>query len=535
MGSNLKQNRIQQPLAKKTDNLNRSTAPDRDIGARDRNYIIAAALLALFLGALDSLVMSAAMPTIAAELGSMHLYSWVYTTYFLARAVSLPIFGKLADLYKTKTLLLVSIGIFLIASVLAGMSSNMIFLIVWRVFQGIGAGGNFALVYIVLSDVSSPQSRGKTLSLASSIWGIASILGPTIGGFIVTYFSWRWIFFINVPLGLLSLAGIAGYLIEMRFKKKEVYLDLPGVATLSVFILSFLMVFLVGGRTYAWPSIPIISLMLLTFLAAGGFYFVEKHAKEPIFSLRFFEISEFRIGNGAVFLSSFTIFSLFAYAPLFIQGALGKSPMMVGAGMLSLSLGWSVGSLVLGQMLNILGPRLSALIGSFCLVGGCGACLFFTTETSMATIFLIFLLIGIGMGFVTLTTLVVVQNCLDISDLGIATASNQFARTLGGTVGVGICGSFVTAKISQAAHTLVNSGLTDAIPPALLSNIRANIENLFLPEVQALLSENTRTIVQEAIAKGVSVVFWIVLIAALICLCFCSLLPKGKPAKPETW
>jgi EmrB/QacA subfamily drug resistance transporter len=530
----LKQDRIRSPYPKKTDTENRSTSPDLDIGARDRNYVIAAALLALFLGALDSLVMSAAMPTIAAELGSMHLYSWVYTTYFLARAVSLPIFGKLADLYKTKTLFLVSIGIFLIASVLAGMSSNMIFLIVWRVFQGIGAGGNFALVYIVLSDVSSPQSRGKTLSLASSIWGIASILGPTIGGFIVTYFSWRWIFFINVPLGLLSLAGIAGYLIEMRFKKKEVYLDLPGVATLSVFILSFLMVFLVGGRTYAWPSIPIISLMLLTFLAAGGFYFVEKHAKEPIFSLRFFEISEFRIGNGAVFLSSFTIFSLFAYAPLFIQGALGKSPMMVGAGMLSLSLGWSVGSLVQGQMLNILGPRLSALIGSFCLVGGCGACLFFTTETSMATIFLIFLLIGIGMGFVTLTTLVVVQNCLDISDLGIATASNQFARTLGGTVGVGICGSFVTAKISQVAHTLVNSGLTDAIPPTLLSNIKANIENLFLPEVQALLSENARTIVQEAIAKGVAVVFWIVLIASLICLCFCSLLPKGKPAKPET-
>jgi EmrB/QacA subfamily drug resistance transporter len=534
MGPSLKQNRIQHPWAKKTHKVNRSTTSERDIGTRARIYVIAAALLALFLGALDALIMSAAMPTIVAELGSMHLYSWVYTTYFLARAVSLPIFGKLADLYKIRTLFLVSIGIFLIASVLAGLSSNMIFLIVLRVFQGIGAGGNFALVYIVLSDVSSPESRGKILSLASSIWGLASILGPTIGGFIVTYFSWRWIFFINVPLGLLSLAGIAGYLIEVRSKKKEVYLDLPGVATLSVFILSFLMVFLVGGRTYAWHSIPIISLMILTFLAAGGFYFIEKHSKEPVLSLHFFEISGFRIGNGAVFLSSFVIFSLFAYAPLYIQGALGKSPMMVGAGMLSLSLGWSVGSLVLGQALNILGQRLSALIGSFCLVVGCGASLFFTTETSMATIFLIFLLIGIGMGFVTLITLVVVQNCLDISDLGVATASHQFSRTLGGTVGIGICGSFVIAKISQATHTLVNSSLTDAIPPALLSDIKANIENLFLPEVQALLSENARTILQEAIAKGVSVVFWIVSIAALICLGFCLLLPKGKSTKPET-
>ena len=274
--------------------------------------------------------------------------------------------------------------------------------------------------------------------------------------------------------------------------------------------------------------------MILTLLAAGGFYFVEKHAQEPILALRFFQISGFRIGNGAVFLSSFTIFSLFAYAPLYIQGALGKSPMMVGAGMLSLSLGWSVGSLVLGQMLNFLGPRRSALIGAFCLVGGCGASLFFTSVTSMTTIFLIFLLIGIGMGFVKLTTLVVVQNCLDISDLGIATASHQFARTMGGTVGIGVCGSFVTAKISQAAHTLVHSGLTDAIPSALVSNIEANIENLFLPEVQALLSENPRAILQEAIAKGVSVVFWIVLIASLICLCFCSLLPGGKATKTDT-
>ncbi len=152
----------------------------------------------------------------------------------------------------------------------------------------------------------------------------------------------------------------------------------------------------------------------------------------------------------------------------------------------------------------------------------------------MTTIFLIFLLIGLGMGFVTLVTLVVVQNCLDISDLGIATASHQFARTFGGTVGIGICGSFVIAKVSQAAHALIDSGLSDANPPTLLSDIKANIENLFLPEVQAVLSENARTLLQEAIAKGVSVLFWIVFIASLICFCFCLLLPKGKSVKPET-
>jgi EmrB/QacA subfamily drug resistance transporter len=525
--------RTRNPLEKETGKIKTSTTPGQSITARKRVFIIAAALLALFLGALDALIVSAAMPTIIAELGSMHLYSWVYSVYFLSRAVSLPIFGKLADLYKTRTLFIVSIAIFITASIFAGLSPNMTFLIVVRVFQGIGAGGNFALVYIALSDVSPPENRGKTLSLASSIWGIASILGPTLGGFIVTYFSWRWIFFINVPLGLLSLAGIAAYLIETRSKKEKVYLDLPGVVLLSAFILSLLIVFLLGGRTYAWLSTPIIILAIVSVLAAGGFYYVEKRAEDPILSLRFFEIKGFRIGNGAVFLSSFTIFSLFAFAPLYIQGALGKSPMMVGVGMLSLSLGWSIGSLVLGQILNILGHRAAAVAGSFCLVLGCAACLLFTTQTSIATIFMVFLLIGIGMGFVTLTTLVVVQNSIDISNLGVATTSHQFARTMGGTVGIGICGGFVTSKISRAADALFHSGLSDAIPAALLSRIKENIENLFLPEVQAQLSDKVQAPLQEAIVNGVSILFWIVLIISLLGLGLCWLLPAGKSTKPS--
>jgi EmrB/QacA subfamily drug resistance transporter len=523
--------RTQKQIEKEADRITKSTASARSIKAGKRIYIIAAALLALFLGALDALIVSAAMPTIVAELGSMHLYSWVYSVYFLASAVSLPIFGKLADLYKTRTLFIISITIFIIASVFAGLSPNMTFLIVVRVFQGIGAGGNFALVYIALSDVSPPERRGKTLSLASSIWGIASILGPMLGGFIVTYFSWRWIFFINVPLGMISLAGIALYLFEMRPKKEKVYLDWPGVVLLSVFILSLLIVFLLGGRSYEWHSIPIISLAIMSILAAGGFYYIEKRAKEPILSLRFFEIKGFRIGNGAVFLSSFTIFSLFAFVPLYIQGALGKSPMMVGAGILSLSLGWSVGSLVLGQILNIFGHRASALIGATCLVLGCGICLFFTTQTSMTTIFLIFLMIGIGMGFVTLTTLIVVQNSIDISDLGVATTSHQFARTMGGTVGIGICGGFVISKIALATDAIFYSGQVETIPQPLLSAIKTNIENLLLPEIQTLLSDEVQTILREAIVTGVSMVFWIVLAASLLCLGFCLRLPAGKGIK----
>ena len=171
--------------------------------------MIAAALLTLFLGALDALVMSAAMPTIVTDLGGLHLYSWVYSAYLLARAVSLPIFGKLADIFRSRRLYVISILIFLLGSIWAGLSQSMTQLILSRAVQGIGAGGNFALVYIVLTDISAPEKRAKTLSLASFIWGLASVLGPTFGGFVVTYFSWRWIFFANIPLGLFSLLGLS--------------------------------------------------------------------------------------------------------------------------------------------------------------------------------------------------------------------------------------------------------------------------------------------------------------------------------------
>ncbi len=502
--------------------------PAADLPPRERGLIIGAALLALFLGALDALVMSAAMPTIVADLGGLQLYSWVYSVYFLARAVSLPIFGKLADLFNTKRLFLFSIGLFLLASVAAGAAPDMKVLVAARIFQGIGAGGNFALVYIVLADIASPANRGRTQSLASSIWGIASVLGPSLGGFIVTYFSWRWIFFINVPLGVLSLAGIGVCLRELRAKRRHVDLDFAGVATLTTTILALLSAFLLGGRTYPWGSAPIAGLLLLTVAAGAGFYFVEKRARDPLLSIRFFAIRGFSVGNGAVFLSSFAIFALFAYAPLFIQGALGKSPMQVGVAMLSLSLGWSVGSLVLGQIVHRLGHRAAAILGAVLLVAGCGLTLGFDAATGMSACFWVFLLVGLGMGFVTLATLLVVQASVGLEDLGVATASNQFARTLGGTVGVGICGSFVAARMS-AASAAWGEGGASRLPAEVLARIGDHSESLFRPEIQALLPPEMQQRLVQAVVDGVGWVFVTVLVSALLCLALCLLLPRQQP------
>jgi EmrB/QacA subfamily drug resistance transporter len=493
-----------------------------DLSRQEHHYIVIAALLALFLGALDALVMSAAMPTIVAELGGMHLYSWVYSAYFLARAVSLPVFGKLADLFSTRRIFLFSIAVFLLASAAAGAAPSMAFLVAARVFQGIGAGGIFALVYIVLSEISLPGERGKTLSFASSVWGISSVIGPTLGGFIVTYMSWRWIFFINLPIGLLCLAGIGIFLTDRQVRQKEVHLDIAGILCLTGFILSFLTLFIVGGRDYGWLSGEMTLIAALSMLFLILFIRVEKQAKDPVLDLRFFAIRDFGLGNSATFFSSFAIFSLFAYAPLFIQGALAKSPMQVGMAMLSLSLGWSCGSLVLGRFVDGAGGRLAAVAGGAMLLASSVFLLFFSPATSMLTCFFVFLLTGLGMGFVTLSTLLLVQASVPGVNLGVATSFHQFARTLGGTVGVGICGGIVTTGL---IHNLTTTAAL--MPASVTSLLRESMENIFRPEFQALLAPEAKIALFAAVSEAMSPVFRIILGSSLLCLC-CALLLKGE-------
>jgi MFS family permease len=216
---------------------------------------------------------------------------------------------------------------------------------------------------------------------------------------------------------------------------------------------------------------------------------------------------------------------MFAFAPVFIQGALGKSPMQVGIAMLSLSLGWSLGSLALGQLSQRISIKKAAVMGSVLLFVGCGLSLLFTAGTSMVSCFLVFQLIGLGMGFVTLSTLVTVQNAIDISDLGVATSSHQFARTLGGTVGVGISGGFLTSRLMNTINSLKQTGIMDDLPESLAEGSGQGFESLLSPEFQSLLSEQTLGMLQQSIASSVSVVFWIAVMVSLLCFCCCLYLP----------
>jgi EmrB/QacA subfamily drug resistance transporter len=494
---------------------------------KERNYVIGSALLALFLGALDALIMSAAMPSIVAELGGLHLYAWVYSVYFLSRAVALPIFGKLADIYHSKYLFLFSIALFLISSIAAGLAQSMSFLIFCRIFQGIGAGGNFALVYIVLSEVAPLKQRAKTLSLASSIWGISSVVGPTLGGFIVTYFSWRWIFFINIPMGLASLIGIGLFLKEVRSKKTDVSIDIKGLSLFSTFVLGLLIIFITGGRDLPWTSGKMAVLALFTVLIGVWFYIEEKNNKEPFIDINFFRNRGFALGNGATFFSSFTIFAFFAYAPVYIQGGLGLSPMQVGLAMVSLSLGWSFGSLFLGRFAAGGGGKKGAVAGGLILLCGSLLTLRFQIDTTMTECFLVFLVIGVGMGFVSLSTLIIVQNSVAKEDLGVVTSLHQFGRSLGGTVGVGISGGLVTNGLLNNLEKAI-----DLFPPQLVTQLEESIEIVLQPQFSTLLPPEAVLPLRQAVLNGVFSIFWITVISSFLCLCCCLLLAPDTQNKP---
>lgn len=505
-----------------------ATDPRRLITGKTRILVIAGALLALFLGALDALVVGAAMPTIVADLGGLHLYSWVFSSYMLARAITLPVFGKLCDLYSSKKLYIFSICLFVASSVLGGAARSMHELICCRALQGVGAGGTFALAYIVVSDLSPPEKRGKMMGLISFVWGVASILGPATGGFVVTWLSWRWIFYMNAPLGFAALLMIALFLKEVREKKQDASIDFAGIITLSVSVLAILTAFMLGGRSYPWISPEIGGLFLVSFIGAFGFYHAERRAKEPLLELEFFRNQEFTCANGSAFFSSFAIFSLSAFSPLFIQGALGKTPAELGLAMIPLTLAWSSGAMLCGQIVTRGREKALNVWGSCLLVGGAALTLTLSSASSLLSCTAALAVAGLGMGFVSVSTLLTVQNSLDASNLGVATSSQQFARTLGGTVGIGISGSFVTLHFTRTLEALMNSSLKGEIPASLSRQLAQGVEALFQPDTLSALSPVVQKTFQQAAGNGVQTVFWSALITSIISLLFCFLLPSPR-------
>lgn len=392
-------------------------------------------LLGIFLAAVDGTIVSTAMPTVVAAIGGLEYYAWAFAAYMLFAAVSMPLYGRLADIYGRKKLFYVGVGFFVVGSVLAGFSATMLQLVAFRALQGIGAGAMFAIPYTILGVVYPPEERGRAIGLGSSVWGISSVLGPVLGFAIVEALSWRWVFFLSVPVGLVAVALVARSL-EETTGEADPDLDLLGSATLVGSVGSLLV-----GLQLLESSAP-----AAPWLIGGGvvgiglFYLVERRASQPLIPLSLFSDRVFLSTNAASFLSAFALFAAITFVPLYVQSVRGGA----GAAALAvfpLSIGWSGTSILSGRVVHRVGERRLVAAGATTLAASFGVATVAWTATTPTWLLVsnVFVM-GVGMGALTPPLLTAIQNHLGAERMGLATSSQQFFRNIGGTMGVSVLG-----------------------------------------------------------------------------------------------
>jgi EmrB/QacA subfamily drug resistance transporter len=441
-------------------------------------------MLVIFLFAIDATIVSTSMPTIVARLGGLELYSWVFSIYMLTSALTTPLFGKLSDLISRRRLMLIGIGIFVLGSTLCGAAQSMGMMVLFRAIQGLG-GAIYALSFIIVGILFAPEKRAKMQGIISSIWGIASILGPLAGGIIVEHWSWRWVFFVNLPITAVASALIVFGMKEDTVNKRTPELDIKG-ATALLFGLLLLFYALAQGAHSTQPlnteSLGIVALAVAVLII---FFFVERRAEEPIIPLDLFQIRLFRSSAAVATLASMGVFGAVSYLPLYLQGVLGLTASSTGMVLLLLSLGWTAGSLLAGQWINRMGYRFVSVVGMLLLALGYGLFIFPTNRVGVFVILISGIAIGIGMGLANLTALVASQNAVWFQRIGVATSTVMLFRTFGSAFVVSLMGTVMLNQMQLGLNRLANGGM-DGLSPALLTKF-AHPQNLLEPALRAEL------------------------------------------------
>ncbi|MFG3263525.1 DHA2 family efflux MFS transporter permease subunit [Streptomyces bobili] len=410
---------------------------------------IGALLLGMLLAALDQTIVSTALPTIVSDLGGMEHLSWVVTAYLLASTAATPLWGKLGDQYGRKRLFQIAIVIFLIGSALCGMAQNMPQLIGFRALQGLGGGGLMVLSMAIVGDIVPPRERGRYQGLFGAVFGATSVLGPLLGGLFTEHLSWRWVFYVNLPLGAVALAVIAAVLHIPRKSAKHV-IDYLGTLLIASVATCLVLVASLGGTTWGWGSPQIIGLAVLGVALAFVFVAVERRAAEPVLPLKLFRIRTFTLSAVISFIVGFAMFGAMTYLPTFLQVVQGVSPTLSGVHMLPMVAGLLLASTASGQIVSRTGRwKVFPVTGTAVTAIGLLLLHQLDEHSSTAVMSAFFFVFGLGLGLVMQVLVLIVQNAVSYEDLGVATSGATFFRSIGASFGVAIFGTVFTNRLGD--------------------------------------------------------------------------------------
>jgi len=458
------------------------------MGTRTKVLVMAGTLLGLFTAAMDQTIVGTAMPRVVAHLGGYEHYSWVFTGFMVVSTTAVPIVGKLTDMYGRKFFFLGGIAIMMLGSALCGTSQSMMQLIAFRAIQGLGAGTIMATAFAIIGDVFPPAQRARWAGLMTGVFAVASVAGPLIGGYITDNLNWRWVFYVNLPLGAVALSVFFLVMPSVRAGARH-QLDYWGVTMLILAVVPLLLAFSWANEQYPWLSPQIIGLLAFAALAGLTFAVVEMRAAEPILPPALFRHPIFLVSAAVTFLTGMAMFGSIVYLPLFVQGVLGSSATNSGLVIMPMMLSLSITAAIVGQILGRWGRyRIIAVAGLAVMAGGMFLMsgMDVTSTNAIATRNMI--VIGIGLGATMPIFILVVQNALPYQMLGTSTAAIQFFRSVGGTMGVAIMGSLVNSSFSAELTAQTPSQVRESTPPDLLERLQ-NPQSLLNADLLAGLRE----------------------------------------------